>query len=92
MGNNVKLEEGIFIKTRPTVLDTDKIGVLQRRYENMEFGEIVFNMECIKVLLTNNTNPQVIDNILESDFDEELMERVSGWFEKLNNAMTDIEN
>ena len=86
------LEEWVYIKTRPTVLDTDKISVLQRRYNEKEFWEMVFNFECIKILLTNNTNPQLVDDIMNSEFDDDIMDRVTIWFDKLTKALNDIEN
>lgn len=89
---NIMLEEGVYIKTTPTVLDTDKISILQRKYDAMDIGEMVFNFECIKVLLTNNTNPEIIDDIMQSDFDDELMARIAVWFEKLTEALWDIDN
>lgn len=88
---NLMIEEGVYIKTTPTVLDTDKISILRKKLDAEKIWEMVFNFECIRILLTNNTNPQIIDDIMNSDFDEETMDRVSNWFEKLNEAMTDNE-
>ena len=85
---NVMLQEGVYIKTSPTVLDSDRISILRKRLEANEIGEIVFNLECVRVLLTNNTNDQIIDDILNSDFDDATVSMLTDWFDKLNNAIT----
>ena len=85
------LEEGVYIKTKPTVLDSDKIWILRKRLEANEIGEIVFNLETIRVLLTNNTNDEIIDNVLNSELDEETMAQITGWFDKLSEALSQVE-
>lgn len=89
---NVMLEESIYIKTTPTVLETDKLALLAWRYQAKEIGDIVYNLECIRILLSNDTNPAIVDEILNSKMDDETLERISSWFEKVAEALNKVEN
>lgn len=84
---HVMLEEGVYIMARPSILAMDKITILQERVEAKEIWQIVFWLEAIRILLSNNTSEQIIDDMMASDLDDESMERMTKWFEKLTETL-----
>lgn len=87
----IKLKEWLEIRKTVTVLISDKISVVHRKYSNWDIWMIMFNIEVIRALLTEWSDEKILDDIIKSELTEDVIDEMTKWGEIVTDIMEEME-
>ena len=89
---NLVLDVGLEVSQRPTVRQMDQINLVYKKYAREEIWEIQMCLDMISILLIDKTKTQEIQSVLDSELDEEMMTKISKWWDMILPIVTRFEN